>query len=166
MSYVDTLSRLVLNDISNPMVSYRVVAEDAVGNERNIDSTEWEAVERIPGKPVLVFTTTEYSDIYPSDPLQADTVFTHEKCVELSIRNFDTSGIVSWTALVNGQQTDPYDVINNNIIIVKLPDDEVSNIKVRGVYTGKISSVWSTEKVVIRALTIAIFLDSGSSVHI
>ncbi|RKY81145.1 hypothetical protein DRQ07_04700 [candidate division KSB1 bacterium] len=155
VSFVDTLSHLILNGISNPMVSYRVVAEDAAGNVRSIDSTDWEAVERIPGRPSMVFTTTEYPDVYPADPLQKDTIYTHEDYVELSVRNFDVSEIEKWSVLVNGVQQDPFDVIADTTLIIKLSDKEVSSVKVRGVYSGNRSSVWSKEKIVIRALSLS-----------
>jgi len=155
VSYVDTLNHVTLNDISNPVVSYKVVAEDRAGNVRSVVDSDWESSERIPGRPVVVFSTTEYPDVFPEDPSEVDTIFTHENYVELSIRNFDTSDIISWTVLVNGREEEPYDIVNGNILIVKIDEGETSHIRVRGVYVGRRSSVWSSEKVVIRALSLA-----------
>ena len=153
-TWVDTVDHITVDDISNPLVAFRVVSRDAAGNERSIDSTDWEAVERIPGRPVLMFSTTEYPDVFPAEPSDADTVFTHEEYAELTVQDFDVEDILSWSVLVNNRQTEPFDVVSDTILIVKLSEEEVTRIRVRGVYIGNRSSVWSEEKTVIRALSL------------
>ncbi len=140
------------NTIANPIVFYKVVAEDNAGNLRDLKTTDWEVHERALSGPLLTFTDTNLSDIYPHDPAKVDTIFTRQNFVIFKLKNFDTQDVTGYIVSINGSEVTPASIVSKDTLIVNLPSDEVLKIKVRALYAGRRSSVWSPVKVVIRGL--------------
>ncbi len=138
--------------ISNPIVSYKVVAEDNAGNLRDLSKADWEVHERALGGLLLMFADTNSSNIYPHDPAKEDTIFTRQNFVTFKLKDFDTQDVTGYIVSINGKEETPASVIGGDTVIVNLLSDEVLRIKIRVLYVGKRSSVWSPTKVVIRAL--------------
>ncbi len=136
--------------ISNPVVSYLVVAEDFTGNIRSPDETDWQVEERALGAPFISFSQADPQEVYPDDCAGRDTIFTKNESVSIDIKNFITSAVYRYIVSVNGEET--ILLPSGTELNVTLSGDEISKIKVRADYHGKPRSVWSNTKTVIRAL--------------
>lgn len=134
---------------ANAVVRYRVVSEDNVGNIRRLDETNWEVQERALWSPFVVFEDTSSPDIYP---LGQDTIFTNEDFVTLRLKDFNTSEVWNYVVSINGVEQSPDDIVGQDIMVINLPEVEVSHIKLRALYLGERSSIWSHTKIVIRAM--------------
>ncbi len=151
-SFIDTLAKAGRDTISNPMIYYRIVTEDNVGNQRALNETGWEVNERSLGEPHIVFDDTTFTDIFPPNPGEVDTIFTKDDFVLLKIVDFDASDVVDYAISINEVEVYPLQMYRQDMFTVQLPDTEVVRIKVRALYLGNRSSIWSTEKVVVRVL--------------
>jgi len=151
-SLIDTLTSTGRDTISNPIVQYRVVAEDYVGHMRDPDDTSWEAQDRALGEPFIVFGDTSDADIIPWNFVEQDTIFTRKDIVILQMLDFDLTDVLDYIVSINGVESFPIQLFDTNRLVIQLPDEEILNLKVRAVYRGERSSIWSRTKVVIRAL--------------
>jgi len=146
--FIDTLS--VFSDISilNPLILYKVSAEDSVGNIREIDESDWVARERSLQGPEVAFTDTGSDMDYL---LSKDTLITQKDKVLIDINKFDISDVLKYEVDVNGS----LEIFKNvdrskDILDILLPQNEISTLKVRAVYLGNRVSMWSNTLIVIR----------------
>lgn len=134
--------------VSNPMVSYRVVSEDRVGNLRPIDKTLWEVGERALGCPEWSWK--------PSPPmtllLGQDTLFTKNNTVSLVFNRFDISSPSRYLFEINGREL-RIDNPGTAEIVLNLPEEEISQIRIRALYPGGISGVWSVTRWAVKVLS-------------
>jgi hypothetical protein len=130
--------------LGNSIISYRVISEDHSGNTRKLYESDWEVNEWALGGPLFDFKDTDSSKFYP---LGEDTVFTNTGYVLFHLNNFNVSNVIKFIVSVNGQESS-YNNIEQDTLW--LPGIEVSQIKVRAIYLGKRSSVWSEIKVAIQ----------------
>jgi len=154
-NYLNTHLRdsVLLSDaaVCNPFVQYRVIAADQVGNRRDLNKTAWEVRERTLNAPKMVISQEAGIKTFPLDPTHADTVFTDSDQIAVQLFNFDHSDLKQYIVAVNDKEQ----VIQNqsqNKLLIPLSNAEISTIKVRVLYQGQRSSVWSNSRVVIRAL--------------
>ncbi len=147
--FKDSFEATDFGQLNNPLIAYRIVAEDRVGNLRTLDNTDWEVEERALGAPNLMFVDTSSAIIYPPNPSEEDTVFINQDYVTFRIQDFDISDVVNYVVFINGLEETDFD-FNQDELVVPLPDTEVSEIQIRALYEGKRSSIWSSKKVLIR----------------
>ncbi|MBN2029357.1 hypothetical protein JW824_03845 [bacterium] len=147
--FKDTLCASDFAQLNNPLIAYRIVAEDRVGNLRSVDDTDWEVQERALGAPGLMFGDTSSAIIYPPNPTEEDTVFINQDYVTFRIENFDISEVMDYVVFVNGLEETDFS-FDQDVLIVPLPDAEVSEIQVRALYEGKRSSTWSSKKILVQ----------------
>ena len=143
-AYIDESLKTRMNPL-NPVVTYRVVAEDSVGHRRQVENCAWEGSDRVLNAPDLKFEVR-----YSLEKVIRDTIYTHADSVILEFQNFD------WNA------TDQFIVsVNDNSRLVLNPKDGyipialdenlfTSVIKLRAVYKGGRSSVWSEPVIAVR----------------
>ncbi len=122
---------------TNPVIIYKVAAEDKAGNIRTLNETRWEAEDRALNPP-------------PVEILNAagkDTLFSDADRVRLLIgsAHFEKTLVDSYAVCMNDKQE--Y-VLPSDTLSVTLSSVEFSRIKVRAIYHGNRSSIWSKTKVV------------------
>ncbi len=147
--FKDSLCAIDFGQLNNPLIAYRIVAEDRVGNLRTLNDTDWEVRERALGPPCLTIGDTDPTIVYPSNSAEKDTAFTNQDYIRFRIQNFDVSEVVNYSVFVNGIERTDHSFYQDTLT-VKLPDVEVSEIQVRALYNGKRSSTWSSKKYVVR----------------
>jgi hypothetical protein len=152
ISFIDTLAEAGRDTTRNPVVSYRIVSEDNIGNRRELNQTAWEVRERALGNPIVVLIDTTFTDTYPPNPSIEDTVFTNNDFALLRMIDFDVSDVDDYLISVNGVEVMPLQMYAPNLFTVQLPDEEVVRLKVRALYLGSRSSIWSKERIVVRTL--------------
>lgn len=144
-AYLDQIVTLP-DSIRNATLSYRVVAQDAVGNIRSVESANWQVDEIALASPELVFTNLEEGrDITKGN----DTLFTKNDGIVLEIQNFDLTKATHYIVLVNGTE-ETHRNRQQDTLRIDLPEDEIAHIQVRAVYTGQRFSLYSNTKVVAR----------------
>ncbi|MBN1783181.1 hypothetical protein JW948_18745 [bacterium] len=128
----------------NPRITYRVVAEDAAGNMRLVDACAWDATDRALNAPEPGFSVRNQLET-----LIRDTLYTHASDAILSLKNFDVPAAGQFLVSVNGQ-TRSYNNPGNEFLTVTLdPADLTSEIRLRAVYKGGRSSVWSSAVIAV-----------------
>ena len=130
---------------TNPLVVYKILSEDVLGNKRQ--SSDWTVSERALCGPGLAFVEGTDPDQIPRLP---DTLFTRKNAAFLKILHFDLAGVQQFRISVNGRESIRTSRGQDTLRIV-LPGDEISRIKVRVLYQGGRSSVWSNLLTVVRA---------------
>jgi len=149
--FIDTLETVSLT-LNNPLVFYRVVGEDRVGNCREIGQAQWEVSDRALGAPVLDFAESHSSDVRLKG---SDTLYTRKDNVVFQLKRFDFSDVDHVVVSLNNKET-RYPKPSADTLSIVLPFEEKIEIRVRGVYPGDRSSVWSNSKVVIRTLPLPV----------
>ncbi len=145
----DSLDVTDYGQLFNPLVTYSVVGEDRVGNVRNPNESDWKIQERALGAPRLAIGDTSSAIAYPSHSVEADTVFTNQHYITLRIAHFDISEVIDYVVFINDVQVSGYH-FDQDLLVVPLPDVEISQIQIRALYDGKRSSTWSRPIYVIR----------------
>ncbi|MCJ7813189.1 hypothetical protein MUP95_07740, partial [bacterium] len=148
-SVKDSLDVIDFGQLYNPLIAYRIVAEDYVGNLRNPNESDWEVQERALGAPHLVMGDTSSAIVYPSHSVEEDTVFTNQQYISLRIAHFDISEVIDYVVFINGEKVTNYH-FDQDLLVVPLPDVEISEIQIRALYEGERSSTWSSPIFVIR----------------
>ena len=131
--------------LPNPVILYRVVSEDLIGNERDADDTNWESGSVALWPPRIVFTDTEQVI-----PVGEDTLYTKNDEAKFRLTGFDFSNVEEIIVGVNG---DEYTIAldeNNGFVLPIGTDGNGYSIRVRVLYRGGRSSIWSDEKMVVR----------------
>lgn len=152
-TFIDTLAKTGRDTVNNPVVHYRVVAEDNMGHMRSLSETAWAAQAQALGAPFIAFGDTSPLWVFPANPTEVDTIVTRRDTISLEINDFVTTDVVDYMVSINGDERVPID-ISGNMIEVQLPDSELSTIRVRALYMGNRSSIWSQQKVVIKSMDI------------
>jgi len=135
----------VNNMISNTAVSYKVIAEDYVGNQRDLSEAGQEANLIALAAPKIKFEHTF---------AQIDTFFTSAKTIDMRLYNIQNSLAQKYIVSVNGVEkvfelSDVvYPGLQDVLFNVSLDLHQLSRIKARVIYQGGRSSVWTAEKVV------------------
>ena len=145
--YIDSL-RFTPPDIQNPKIFYRVAAEDSVGRMRDYSESAWLGEGRSLGAPSLALNKQDVTLYAETGP---DTIFTKSGTVIYKIGQFDLSDVQYYIVSINGIETKHAPILKDTLRVL-LPPDEASEIKVRALYLGKRSSIWSDSKWAIRAL--------------
>jgi hypothetical protein len=145
---MDVLNKTV---ISNPLFMYRIVGEDGVGNIRPFEKTAWEASQRALGAPDWKFV-----ELPPfTSPAGPDTLFTKNDSVSFVMSRFDLGSVYRLVIEKNGVET-LFDLKGSDRFSVRLSDAEVTRIRIRALYAGGVSSVWTSDKWCIRALNASV----------
>lgn len=136
----------VSSSFNNPLVFYRIVAEDHAGNCRDTTDAYCEAKDRALGAPLVNF-----ADLYSADVKLkgVDTLYVRKETVSLQLQRFDLSDVDHFIVSLNDKET-VYPKPPTDTLSILLPSEEKIEIRVRAVYGGGRSSVWSNSKVVIR----------------
>jgi hypothetical protein len=141
--YIDE-SLLYLDGIQNPLVTYRVIAEDRTGHKQTVESCEWEARDRVLNSPKMRWTVRS-----ATETVIRDTLYTHADDVELIFENFNLDAVAQFYALVNQEQQlllNP----QTGQLTVQLDSNLTSIIQVRAVYRGGRTSVWSEPMIAVK----------------
>ena len=95
-----------------------------------------------------------FANLSETNDLQkgTDTLFTKNDRVILKINHFDLNKSTHYTVLLNGKE-EIHRNRNQDTLHVALPQDEISSIQVRAIYTGNRFSLYSEPKVVARTQT-------------
>ena len=147
---VDSLPYLIPGYVNNPLVSYRVIAEDNLGLQRSLEETNWEASDRALGPPVIELLEDNPSLVIYQN---ADTIYSKKETVLFGISDLDKTDIINYVVSINGNEQ-LHENIGQDTILVHMPVDEIQNIKIKAAYLGMRSSLWSNAKTVIRAMNI------------
>lgn len=149
--FIDKFEK-VSSSLNNPLVFYRIVAEDNVGNCRDIAEVHWEAKDRALGAPLLDFAGLHSSDVKLKG---VDTLYTRKGTVLFQLNRFDLSDVDHFIVSLNGIET-VYPKPPTDTLSILLPAEEKIEIRIRAVYLGGRSSVWSNSKIVIRTSNVPI----------
>jgi hypothetical protein len=155
--YIDN-TVYALSNPSNPLVIYRVVAEDAVGHMREVNSCSWEASDRVLNAPVIRF------DVRPDlETVIRDTLYTNSDSVSLALENFDWSGAGEFYVSVNQHNHQLLNPGTGFLAVALDPVQLTSEIKVRAIYKGGRSGIWSVPIIAVRDSVPPSFLEAWNS---
>jgi len=144
IAYVDD-NLGMLTDPVNPIATYRIVAEDSVGHQRDVNTCAWESEDRVLNAPQFNFV-----DRSGFEAVIRDTLYTHADSVNLAFKNFDWSVPDQLIVSVNGNSQI---VMNPKTGVVSAALDTMafsSAIRLRAIYKGARSSVWSEPMIAVR----------------
>lgn len=143
-SFTDSCNDFAGN-IFNPVVKYRIVSEDNAGNRRDFMNTDWEAEQRALWAPALTVADEASPNIHQAG---SDTTFVKGNAIRFRIDRFDLTDVKQVVFSVNGREV-VFDK-QGDTYTVPLDTAEVSWIKARVLYRMNQSSLWSSNKIIIR----------------
>lgn len=146
--FIDTLNISADGILLNPLISYKISSEDYLGNKREVNESDWEFQRRSLQGPEISFTDSGPEIRFSQS---RDTLYTKKDIVAVGINRYNINDVVKYEIDVNGTLQSIKNLNRNtDTLEVDLSGDEVSVIKVRAVYVGNVSSLWSNTLTVVR----------------